>query len=82
MREQEKNIDRRNLFGFMEGPSLKVLKRRTNGIYVKKESTVTITSINSPNQCCGMRVHHILVWIRIRGSMPLTYGSGSFYFRY
>jgi hypothetical protein len=23
------------------------------------------------------RIHDILVWIRIRGSMPLTYGSGS-----
>ncbi len=24
-----------------------------------------------------LRIHDILVWIRIRGSMPLTYGSGS-----
>ncbi len=28
---------------------------------------------------CG-RIHDILVWIRIRGSMPLTNGSGSFCF--
>ncbi len=35
--EQEKNIDRRNLFGFTEGPSFKVLKRNPYGIYVKKE---------------------------------------------
>ncbi len=30
-----------------------------------------------------LRIHDILVWIRIRGSMPLTNGSrsGSFYFR-
>jgi hypothetical protein len=29
-----------------------------------------------------LRIHDILVWIRIRirGSMPLTNGSGSFYF--
>jgi hypothetical protein len=26
------------------------------------------------------RIHDILVWIRIRGSMPLTNRSGSFYF--
>jgi hypothetical protein len=24
-----------------------------------------------------LRIHDILVWIRIRGSMPLTNGSGS-----
>ncbi len=33
-----------------------------------------------------LRIHDILVWIRIRGSMPLTngigFGSGSCYFRY
>jgi hypothetical protein len=28
------------------------------------------------------RIHDILVWIRIRGSMPLTIGSGSCYFRH
>ncbi len=28
------------------------------------------------------RIHNILVWIRIRGSMPLTNGSGSCYFRH
>jgi hypothetical protein len=27
-----------------------------------------------------LRIHDILVWIRIRGSMTLTNGSGSFYF--
>ncbi len=27
-----------------------------------------------------LRIHDILVWIRIRGSMPLTNGSGSCYF--
>jgi hypothetical protein len=27
-----------------------------------------------------LRIHDILVCIRIRGSMPLTNGSGSFYF--
>jgi hypothetical protein len=27
------------------------------------------------------RIHDILMWIRIRGSMPLTTGSGSCYFR-
>ncbi len=27
-----------------------------------------------------LRIHNILVWIRIRGSMPLTNGSGSFCF--
>jgi hypothetical protein len=41
---KKKNIDRRNLFRDMEGPSLKVLKRRTYGIYVKYESTVTVTT--------------------------------------
>ncbi len=29
-----------------------------------------------------LRIHGILVWIRIRGSMPLTNGSGSFYFHH
>ncbi len=29
-----------------------------------------------------LRIHDILVWIRIRGSMPLTNGSGSCYFRH
>jgi hypothetical protein len=29
-----------------------------------------------------LRIHDILVWIRIRGSMRLTDGSGSFYFHY
>jgi hypothetical protein len=30
--------------------------------------------------CVAMlRIHDILVWIRIRGSMPLTNGSGSGY---
>jgi hypothetical protein len=28
-----------------------------------------------------LRIHDILVWIRIRGSMPLTNGSGSCYLR-
>jgi hypothetical protein len=28
------------------------------------------------------RIHDILVWIQIRGSMPLTNGSGSCYFRH
>ncbi len=28
------------------------------------------------------RIHDILVWIRIRGSIPLTNGSGSCYFRH
>jgi len=27
-------------------------------------------------------IHDILVWVRIRGSMPLTNGSGSFYFHH
>jgi hypothetical protein len=27
--------------------------------------------------CTVLRIHDILVWIRIRGSMPLTAGSGS-----
>jgi hypothetical protein len=27
-----------------------------------------------------LRIHDILVWIRMRGSMPLTNGSGSCYF--
>ncbi len=30
----------------------------------------------------ALRIHDILVWIRIRGSMPLTNGSGSFYFHH
>ncbi len=30
--------------------------------------------------CPVLRIHDILVWIRIRGSMPLTNGSGSCYF--
>ncbi len=38
----------------------------------------------SPHQDQGMksvlRTHDILVWIRIRGSMPMTNGSGSSYF--
>jgi hypothetical protein len=29
-----------------------------------------------------LRIHDILVWIRIRGSMPLTNGSGSCYFHH
>ncbi len=29
-----------------------------------------------------LRIYDILVWIRIRGSMPLTNGSGSCYFRH
>jgi hypothetical protein len=29
-----------------------------------------------------LQIHDILVWIRIRGSMPLTTGSGSCYFRH
>jgi hypothetical protein len=30
-----------------------------------------------------LRTHDILVWIRIRGSMPMTnHGSGSWYFRH
>jgi hypothetical protein len=29
-----------------------------------------------------LRIHDILVWIRICGSMPLTNGSGSFYFHH
>jgi hypothetical protein len=29
-----------------------------------------------------LRIHDILVWVRIRGSMLLTNGSGSFYFRH
>jgi hypothetical protein len=29
-----------------------------------------------------LRIRDILVWIRIRGSMPLTNGSGSFYFHH
>jgi hypothetical protein len=31
-------------------------------------------------QCCGSM--QFLVWIRIRGSKPLTNGSGSSYFRH
>ncbi len=29
-----------------------------------------------------LRIHDILVWIRIRGSMPMTCGSGSCYFHH
>jgi hypothetical protein len=29
-----------------------------------------------------LRIHDILVWIWIRGSMPLSNGSGSCYFRH
>jgi hypothetical protein len=29
-----------------------------------------------------LRIHDTLVWIWIRGSMPLTNGSGSFYFHH
>jgi hypothetical protein len=29
-----------------------------------------------------LQIHDILVWIRIRGSMPLSNGSGSFYFHH
>jgi hypothetical protein len=29
-----------------------------------------------------LRIHDILLWIRIRGSMHLTNGSGSCYFRH
>ncbi len=34
------------------------------------------------NSSAVLRIHDILVWIRIRGSMPLTSGSGSCYFRH
>jgi len=39
--------------------------------------------LKTPYHCCG-RIHEILVWIRIRGSMPLTNrsGSGSCYIRH
>jgi hypothetical protein len=34
------------------------------------------------NKFSVLRIHDILGWIRIRGSMPLTNGSGSCYFRH
>ncbi len=47
--------------------------------------TVTTVQGNSYLQTV-LRIHDILVWIRIRGSMPLTNGSGcgsgSFYFHH
>ncbi len=36
----------------------------------------------SRRQLAVLRIHDILVWMRIRGSMPLTNGSGSFYFHH
>ncbi len=41
----------------------------------------------APTRCClwrepVFRIHEILVWIRIRGSMPLNNGSGSCNFRH
>jgi hypothetical protein len=36
----------------------------------------------SASSAAVFRIHNILVWIRIRGSMPLTNGSGSCYFRH
>ncbi len=35
-----------------------------------------------PLKCPTLRIHEILVWIRISGSIPLTNGSGPCYFRH
>jgi hypothetical protein len=44
---------------------------RGNQVYRKHQSCIAV-----------FRIHDNLVWIRIRGSMPLTNGSGSCYFRH
>jgi hypothetical protein len=41
------------------------------GKYILKGSTLYLYTMNAV-----FRIHDILVWIRIRGSMPLTNGSG------
>jgi hypothetical protein len=51
--------------------------RTTKGSYLKKYATLVLEY-----QYAVLRIHDILVWIRIRGSMPLTNGSGAFYFHH
>ena len=36
---------------------------------------ITVPKANVPDSRAVCRIHDILVWIRIRGSMPLTKGS-------
>jgi hypothetical protein len=50
--------------------------RRSSSTHPAKRKIENAT-VNVPRQPV-LRIHDILVWIRIRGSIPLTKGSGSF----
>ncbi len=39
------------------------------------QQQLVIQQVNRPTYCSVLRIHDILVWIRIRGSLPLTNGS-------
>ncbi len=66
----------------------KVIKRVTHYLWQQLqklfETFKQIALSSNPNPQPVLRIHDILGWIRIRirGSMPLTNGSGSFYFRH
>ncbi len=51
----------------------KNLERRTVGCFMTNQPTKSLATVWKP----VLRIHDILVWIRIRGSMPLTNGSVS-----
>jgi hypothetical protein len=61
---------------FFEAPP--ILHRNKMDLFRKMTTSVGLTKV--------LRIHDILVWIWIRGSMPLTngsgWGSGSFYFHH
>jgi hypothetical protein len=44
---------------------------------VRCKNSVNLAAHATPELKPVLWIHDILVWIRIRGSMPLTYGSGS-----
>jgi hypothetical protein len=45
-----------------------------------KEQQLIADMLQSHSGDSVLQIYDILVWIRIRGSMPLTHGSGSCYF--
>ena len=80
---REGGIRLRHLFSFIISPEPSALPLLLHGDYQNSVGVDLRRALEA-----GFRIHDILVWIRIRGSMPLTngsrsgFGTGSCYFHH
>jgi hypothetical protein len=73
------NIDNGYLEGLCRGFKNGILRQAD---YLNLVQCETLEDLKLHLQVPVLRIHDILVWIRIRGSMPLTNGSGCCYFHH